>query len=1316
MKRLAILALVLVSACKIPIGAVPCNADSQCASDQICGSDGTCQPAPFCHDGERLCGQVCTDITSATNCGACGNVCATGLSCISGVCAIPLRTAVISAPAYADQLAMNLAATVTSNDANATYAWTISGGTFADGTLTATGAAVTFNAGTGAYVTLQAVGSNNAGEHSTGSATVNLVAPLPISIAITTDSVVTANQANIAASVTSIPSTTYAWTILNGTLAASSGTNVTYTAGPNGQVTLSVTATSLSGSTANGQKVIQIAPAPGSIAITTVPSAPVGQSGIPASVTAQSGVTLVWGITGGTFADQTSSATGASVLYTAGLGPAVVLTVTATNLAGAVQNGAVTVPVTIGTPANLIATGAANQISLRWDGVAGATKYHVLRADSAGGAPKLQMDASTTNAVDASLPNGKRYYYQVEAATNFIDGAPSMTQSAVTTLPAPTNLKATGGATVALTWTGTVNATHYTVFRKTGAANYAAVGSSNAVSFTDSTGLVQGLTYTYVVHALTADNESADSNSASAVTTLAAPSGLAATVSGYDITLTWNANAAATGYDILRSTSPSGPFTVIDSVTSATYCNCATTSSPPQPATTYYYEVRATTASAVSPVSNVASATTVFPPPGSLSYTLENRNTVVLNWECVTGAMSYSVLRATSPNGPFVEISQTAACTYTDANLPYGTTFYYEVEVISPAGNSQPSPVVSLTTDASPYKSGAGLFGGEVQAVAFAPLPVTPARNGAGSVTAWIGVQGGAGAYTSTDSGATWTAAGTGLGAASVHSLVFSNGTLFAGTRGSGIYKLAPGSNTWTASSSGLVTSDTYTSMVADAAGSGTIYTSTYSKIYMSANNGTSWSATAFAPTAPVVGLAISPANPHTLFAATDGAGVYTSTDSGATWTSIGPAQASVQGGVVVDPANASHMWIGTSNGVQVTSDGGQTWAAVGNLTSVRSIAYSGGKLFASSNANGISFSDGSGGFTSIGNYSTATQGVMAMAISGSTVIAGSLSGAGVFRSADSGTTWASASSGLNAPSAPAVAVAKSAPTNLYGVIGYNVVKSADKGANWTTAMGRGISYPVITSAIAVDPSASGTVYLGAQGVLRSTDSGATWTSTNANFVANSIALASSSTAYAAVYDVGVYKSTNVNAGNPTWTAVTAGMTAQGMRVVAVAPSAAAKVYAAGDHGFWASADSGTTWTGAASQLQFVRAISVHPSLSGTVYAVVAGGVSGSQVRKSVDSGATWTDLGFGSTAAQNLTSIAIDPTNPNIIYALGTSSNGGLGGLYKSTNAGGVWVDVSSGLGTRHLRGVTLDPTTSGTLFVGSEDNGLLVSTSGGL
>lgn len=180
--------------------------------------------------------------------------------------------------------------------------------------------------------------------------------------------------------------------------------------------------------------------------------------------------------------------------------------------------------------------------------------------------------------------------------------------------PAPTGLAATAGnAQVSLSWTASAGATSYNIKRATVTGGpYTAVATGVTVtSFTDTT-VVNGTTYFYVVSAVNANGESANSNEASATpsanTPPPAPTGLTATagkVGSLTITLNWTASAGATSYNVLRSTVTGGPYTVIATgVTVTTFKNTGLTKG-----VTYFYVVQAVNAAGTSPNSNEASAT-----------------------------------------------------------------------------------------------------------------------------------------------------------------------------------------------------------------------------------------------------------------------------------------------------------------------------------------------------------------------------------------------------------------------------------------------------------------------------------------------------------------------------------------------------------------------------------------------------------------------------------------------------------------------------------------------------------------------------------
>ncbi len=167
---------------------------------------------------------------------------------------------------------------------------------------------------------------------------------------------------------------------------------------------------------------------------------------------------------------------------------------------------------------------------------------------------------------------------------------------------------AAGNGQVSLSWNSSSGATSYNVLRSTTSGGpYTTIASGvTSTSYTD-TGVTNSTTYYYVVQAVNATGTSPNSNQASATPCAppAAPTGLSATAFNAQVSLTWNASSAATGYNVLRSTTGGGPYTTIASgVTSTSYSDSGLTNG-----TTYYYVVAAVSACGQGPNSNQASAT-----------------------------------------------------------------------------------------------------------------------------------------------------------------------------------------------------------------------------------------------------------------------------------------------------------------------------------------------------------------------------------------------------------------------------------------------------------------------------------------------------------------------------------------------------------------------------------------------------------------------------------------------------------------------------------------------------------------------------------
>ena len=264
-------------------------------------------------------------------------------------------------------------------------------------------------------------------------------------------------------------------------------------------------------------------------------------------------------------------------------------------------------------------------------------------------------------------------------------------------------------------------------------------------------------------------------------------------------------------------------------------------------------------------------------------------------------------------------------------------------------------------------------------------------------------------------------------------------------------------------------------------------------------------------------------------------------------------------------------------------------------------------------------------------------------------------------------------------------------------------------GISWTllgpSPTNTGFSYPTTSgrvSALAVDPTNANHVFLGAAegGVWETTNGGLSWTpmtDTQASLATGSIAIAPSSplTVYVGTgeedfstdsyYGAGVLKS--IDGGN-TWTLMQGPFASGRMYIgsLAVHPTNPNLLLAGTNNGLYRSTDGGNTWTlvlsGAA-----CTGVLFNPANGNTVYSALGGiwGNSKNGVYVSQDSGATWTlDDGTGTQVLPSLhmgrIALAISPSSPSTLFAsIGNSSTSSLLGLYKTTNGGSSWSQLTS-------------------------------------
>jgi hypothetical protein len=178
-----------------------------------------------------------------------------------------------------------------------------------------------------------------------------------------------------------------------------------------------------------------------------------------------------------------------------------------------------------GSPTGLAATAGNAQVVLGWNASVGATSYNVKRATVTGGPyTPIASGVTSTSHTDTTVINGTTYYYVVSAVNGSGESADSgevsATPQAPQTPPAPTGLAATSPTKkkINLTWNASAGATSYNVKRSTvNGGPYTTIAPGvTSTSYTNG-GLTSGTTYYYVVSAVNAGGESANSNQASAV-------------------------------------------------------------------------------------------------------------------------------------------------------------------------------------------------------------------------------------------------------------------------------------------------------------------------------------------------------------------------------------------------------------------------------------------------------------------------------------------------------------------------------------------------------------------------------------------------------------------------------------------------------------------------------------------------------------------------------------------------------------------------------------------------------------------------------
>lgn len=596
--------------------------------------------------------------------------------------------------------------------------------------------------------------------------------------------------------------------------------------------------------------------------------------------------------------------------------------------------------------------------------------------------------------------------------------------------------------------------------------------------------------------------------------------------------------------------------------------------------------------------------------------------------------------------------------------------------------------------------------------------------------TLYLGTASG-GLWKTLDGGASWTSIFDSIGTQTIGSLALdpnNSNTLWVGTGeqrqsclsyfGMGLFRSIDAGATFTArNGSGSSTLDlSWVTAVAVQPGSSSVVlaggpgqcvggTSVGGGLYRSTDGGGTWTKVLNGQTNDIV---FDPVSPATVYAAVgtgtsdSNAGVFRSTNGGATWTLLGSGipSGSAAGRIrlAMAPTNRLVLYAlvnrsGTTTGLYRTLDGGSTWSlrngnacegqCTYNLTlavsptSSSTLVVGSIRIFRSTNS-GTTLTALTSTWGSSQRVHQDTHVVRFSATNGSRFWIGS--DGGLWRTDNSGSTYANLNANLNITQLYDVAVHPSDGSRLLGGAQDNSSEGRATSAVWdvVTVTGDGFvnafdqanpsyafieSYPTSTGPNIYRSTSGGGV--GTFSTLPKTGIGSG--ASSFPFKTELALVPGGSTSYLVTGSTHLYRA-NARAGTVSWAAVSTNLAGTGV-LSALGTTGGGTLYAGFQNGrIFRTGD------------------------------VLAGSVAWSEVTGSYPGG--W------------VSDLAVDPTNVNRVFA--TRSAFGGSKLYRSTTGGTTWAAVGSGLPDVPANSVAIDPLNLSRVFVAT-DVGVYVSEDGG-